>query len=181
YTGLEPNYYSIPCYVVDTFTLILWTTLSDRLDKRALFLFIGPFPAIIGYSIALGTKSGAAGYVAMFFCAAGIYPCNALVITWINNDLAPDHKRSVGHPLFLSISNASGIISSQIYPAWDGPRYIMGNSASVAAACSIAVLTVVVWHMLRRRDQEKERLIAEGVPGNGYEGTDRGLTFRYKL
>ncbi|VUC31689.1 unnamed protein product [Clonostachys rosea] len=181
YKGLEPNYYSIPCYVVGTLTLLLWTSLSDRLEKRALFLFIAPIPAIIGYSIVLGTSNGAVGYFAMFMCAAGIYPCNALIITWVNNNLAPDHKRSIGMPLFLSISNISGIVSSQIYPGWDGPRYIIGNSCSVAAACSISMLTVVVWFLLRRRDQKKEKMIAEGVAENGYEGEDRGLNFRYKL
>ena len=117
----------------------------------------------------------------MFLCAAARYPSSSLIITWVNNNLAPDHKRSVGMPLFLSISNISGAISSQIYPAWDGPRYMMGNSVSLAAALTQCAGVVGVWFLLKRRDQKKERLLAEGLTENGHEGEDRGLEFRYTL
>ncbi|KAF2168368.1 hypothetical protein M409DRAFT_53058 [Zasmidium cellare ATCC 36951] len=181
YTGLAPNYLSIPCYVLAAITLISWTTLSDRLGKRALFAFLAPIPCIIGYAIVVRTPSPEAGYAAMFLCAAGIYPYNAIMFTWLLNNLSPDWKRSVGAPLFASLANISGVISSQIYPSSDSPRYLMGNAVSLAMEAVACGGVLFVWLLLKRRDQKKERMLAEGDIDNGYGGEDRGLQFRYAL
>ncbi|KAL4943639.1 hypothetical protein BDV06DRAFT_221091 [Aspergillus oleicola] len=179
--GLEANYLSIPCYVLAGLTLLLWTHLSDCLEKRALFLIIAPIPCILGYAIVVGTPDAAAGYAAMFLCAGGIYPYNALLLTWVTNNLAPDYKRSVGMPLFTSLANISGAISSQIYPSWGGPRYIMGNSVSLGMEAIACLGVAAVWLLLKRRDQVKEKLLARGVQDNEFSGEDRGLEFRYTL
>lgn len=181
YTGLAPNYLSIPCYVLAAIALISWTTLSDRLGKRALFAFLAPIPCVVGYAIVVGTSSPQAGYAAMFLCAAGIYPYNAIIFTWLLNNLSPDWKRSVGAPLFASLANISGVISSQIYPSSDSPRYLMGNAVSLAMEAVACGGVVFVWLLLRRRDQQKERMLADGRDDNGYAGEDRGLKFRYAL
>lgn len=117
----------------------------------------------------------------MFLCAAGIYPYNALLFTWVINNLSPDWKRSVGAPLFASLANISGVVSSQIYPSTDAPRYLMGNAISLGMETVACVGVVLVWLLLRRRDQRKEKMISEGQERNGYEGEDRGLQFRYTL
>lgn len=181
HTGLEANYLSIPCYILAAFTLLFWTTLSDRMGKRALCAFLAPIPCLVGYAIVVATPSAAAGYFAMFMCAGGIYPYNALILTWVTNNLAPDYKRSVGMPLFTSLANISGAVSSQIYPAWDGPRYMMGNSVSLGMESVACFGVFFVWLLLRRRDQKKDKLIAEGVEDNGHAGEDRGLDFKYTL
>jgi hypothetical protein len=108
---------------------ILFTVLSDRLRTRGLFLVITPILGIIGYVIILADDGLVAGYVAMFFIAGGIYGYLSLCLTWITNNLAPDYKRSVGLPLFIGLGNIGGIISSNLYPASDAPRYRMGLSS----------------------------------------------------
>lgn len=117
----------------------------------------------------------------MFLCAAGIYPYNAIMFTWLLNNLSPDWKRSVGAPLFASLANISGVISSQIYPSSDSPRYLMGNAISLAMEAVACGGVVLVWLLLKRRDQNKERMLAAGHVDNGYAGEDRGLEFRYAL
>ena len=180
HTGLEANYLSIPCYIVAAISLISWTSLSDRLEKRALIAFLAPISCVVGYAIVVGTSNPAAGYAAMFLCGAGIYSYNATLLTWVANNLAPDYKRSVGIPLFASLANISGTISSQIYPSTDAPRYLKGNAISLAMEAMACGGVVLVWYLLKRRDQRKERLIAEGARDNGFDD-DRGLKFRYAL
>lgn len=179
--GLAANYLSIPCYIVAAISLISWTSLSDRLGKRALIAFLAPIPCVLGYAIVVGTANPVAGYVAMFFCAAGIYPYNAVIMTWVSNNLAPDYKRSVGIPLFASLANISGVVSSQIYPSSDGPRFLVGNAVSLAMETIACAGVGLVWLMLRKRDQLKEKMIAEGKDENKYGDEDRGLKFRYAL
>ncbi len=110
----------------------------------------------------------------------GIYPYNALLLTWVSNNLKPDYKRSVGIPLFASLANISGLISSQIYPATDGPRYVIGNAVSLGMETLAMAGIGVIFLLLRTRNNKKDKLIAEGATTNGQEG-DRALDFKYNL
>jgi hypothetical protein len=110
----------------------------------------------------------------------GIYVYNTLLYTWLANNIKPDFKRSVGIPLFASLSNISGVISSQIYPPSDSPRYTMGISVSLAMEFIAMVGIAGIYILLRRRNVQKEKLRREGVSTNGKEG-DKGLDFEYIL
>jgi len=110
----------------------------------------------------------------------GIYAYNCILLTWVSNNLKPDYKRSVGVPLFASLANISGLVSSQIYPATDGPRYIMGNSVSLGMETIACVGIGAVYLLLKRRNMEKQKLINQGITNNGKFG-DQGLDFVYAL
>ena len=101
-------------------------------------------------------------------------------MTWVATNLVPDQKRSVALPVFYSIGNLSGLVSSQLYPTQTGPRYIIGNSVSAGLECVAASFFIAGWFLLRRRNMKKEKLIAEGATTNGLEG-DRALGFKYGL
>jgi hypothetical protein len=105
---------------------------------------------------------------------------NCLWATWISTNLAPDYKRSIALPLFISIANLSGIVSSQIYPASGAPRYVSGNAISLAMACMALIFVCIVFLLLRSRNMKKTKLIAEGATENGMPG-DRALDFTYSL
>jgi hypothetical protein len=71
FASLRVNYMTIPVYVVGACALILQTWLSDKLQKRALFLVISAVPVTIGYLVCVGTSSHGGGYAAMFILAGG--------------------------------------------------------------------------------------------------------------
>jgi hypothetical protein len=198
YTSVQANYLTIPVYAFATIVVAVVSFLSDRMNTRITLLVLIPIPTILGYSIALGTSNIAAGYVAMFFVGAGmlhfnpllcstanilsqgIYIFNAMLLTWVSINLSPDYKRSVGIPIFASLANISGILSSNIYPASDSPRYIIGNAVSLS--CEVLAFTgvVAIYFLLKSRNAKKAKLIAEGATDNGMEG-DRSLHFKYLL
>lgn len=105
---------------------------------------------------------------------------NCLWATWISTNIAPDYKRSIALPLFISIANLSGIVASQIYPASGAPRYVSGNSVSLAMSCMALIFVCAVYFLLRSRNNKKAKLIAEGATDNGMPG-DRALDFEYTL
>jgi hypothetical protein len=111
---------------------------------------------MVGYAICLGTSNIGAGYFAMFLCGMGIYPYNCVMLAWFSTSMSPDHKRSVGIATAASIANLSGILSGQIYPTKDAPRYIMGNAISlghefVAFLCVGAIYCLLKWRMARNK------------------------------
>jgi MFS family permease len=180
YNAFQANYLTIPVYAVGALSLVTQAYWSDKLKKRALFLLISAVPVAVGYLICVGTPSPAAGYAAMFILVTGIYSFSCLMMTWVATNLVPDYKRSVGLPIFASIGNCSGFVAGQLYPSSQAPRYIMGNAVSAGLECIAAVFVVLTWLLLRRRNQLKEKLIAEGATTNGMEG-DRALDFKYIL
>src|ERR1700712_2009340 len=162
YTNLQANYLTIPVYAVGAIALAAQAWWSDRLQQRALFLLISAVPVTVAYCICVGTPNKVAGYVAMFILVTGVYSVSCLMITWVATNLVPDYKRSVGLPIFCSIGNCSGLIAGQLYPKSQGPRYVMGNGISAGLEVIAVIFVVLTWLLLRRRNQKKEKLIAEG-------------------
>lgn len=72
------------------------------------------------------------------------------------------------------------MISAQLYPTEQGPRYIQGNAISAALTVLAAVLYSASWLLLKYRNVKKAKLIADGVTSNGHEG-DRSLETMYIL
>ena len=180
YDSFQANYLTIPVYTLGAISLVFQAYWSDRLRKRALFLLISAVPVTTAYLICVGTANKAAGYAAMFILVIGVYAFSCLMMTWVATSLTPDYKRSVGLPIFASIGNCSGLVSGQLYPPTQGPRYVMGNSISAGLEVIAVIFVVCAWLLLRKRNQKKEKMIAEGATSIGFND-DRGLDFKYIL
>ena len=180
YNSYQANYLTIPVYAVGAMSLAAQAYWSDRLKKRALFLVLSAMPVTVAYLICVGTSNKVAGYVAMFILVLGVYSVSCLMITWMATNLVPDYKRSIGLPIFCSIGNCSGLVSGQLYPKSQGPRYVMGNGISAGLEVISVVFIFLTWLLLRKRNAEKEKMIADGATTNGMEG-DRALDFKYIL
>lgn len=180
FSKFQANYLTIPVYFIGAVSLVIQAYFSDRLKQRALFQLVSACFVVVGYLICVGSASPVAGYIAMFILVSGVYAFSCLIITWVATNLVPDYKLSVGLPLFESIGNLSGLVSSQLYPSKQGPRYVIGNSVSAGMECVAAVLVACTWLLLRRRNAKKEKLIAEGATTNGLDG-DMALGFKYCL
>lgn len=101
-------------------------------------------------------------------------------MTWITTNLAPDTKRAIGQPFAYSLANLSNLISGQLYPSNQGPRYVQGNAISAGLTIVAGFLYASCWFLLRKRNVKKSKLIAEGATTNGKEG-DQALEFTYIL
>lgn len=83
-------------------------------------------------------------------------------------------------PLVYSIADMSNLVSSQLYPTQQGPRYIQGNAVSSGLTIIAGFLYGACWLLLRQRNAKKAKLIAEGATTNGLEG-DMSLDTMYIL
>jgi MFS family permease len=178
YTALQANYLSIPVYVFASISTAATTFVSDRIGKRAVCLIHTPLLGICGYAIVVATGHKAAGFAAMFLVGAGIYPFNTVLVTWVSNNTQPDSKRSVAIAILISLANASGLASSQIYPVSDAPRYVKGNAISLGGEAVALLCVGLISALLKYRMRQKERLLAEGKESNGKQG-DQSLDFKY--
>lgn len=83
-------------------------------------------------------------------------------------------------PVAYSLANISNLIAPQLYPSSQGPRYVIGNAISAGLTLVAAFLYGACWLLLKRRNNKKAKLIAEGSTTNGLEG-DMSLDSMYIL
>ena len=83
-------------------------------------------------------------------------------------------------PFAYSIANVSNLVSSQLYPTQQGPRYVPANAVSAGLTVVAAFLYASCWLLLRHRNAKKAKLIAGGATTNGLEG-DMSLESMYIL
>jgi hypothetical protein len=83
-------------------------------------------------------------------------------------------------PVAYSIGNLSALVASQLYPTQQGPRYIVGNAVSAGLSVVAGILYAACWILLKRRNAQKTKLLAEGATTNGLEG-DMSLDSMYIL
>ena len=188
---------TIPVFVLGAISLIIQVYFSDRLRKRGAFIVGCCIPVAVGYLVCVGTPNPDAGYAGMFILVIGeplprlalalqsniwpgLYPISTLAVTWIATNLSPDSKRAIGLPFAYSIANVSNLVSSQLYPTQQEPRYVPGNAVSAGLTVVAAFLYASCWLLLRHRNAKKAKLIAEGATTNGLEG-DMSLESMYIL
>ena len=188
---------TIPVYILGAICLVTNCTLSDKFQRRGPFLVGCAVPVFVGYLICVGTANPHAGYAGMFILVLGkssssrrvfyvankckgVYTISSLAVAWVGTNISPDGKRAIAMPFAYSIANLSALVSAQLYPSTQGPRYKQGNSISAGLDIVAAFLYFSCWMLLRRRNLKKKKLIAEGAVTNGYED-DRSLDFKYML
>lgn len=178
YQAIQATYLTIPIYLLATISVAIVSYWSDRIGKRAIFLAIVPIPVLVGYAIAVATPNNAAGYFGMFLCGIGIFPFNCIMLSWFSSNVSPDHKRSVALPIAASIANISGVLSGQIYPKTDAPRYISGNSISLGLEFVALAGVGTICLLLKWRMAGKKKALDEGKQSDDADG-DHALDFQY--
>jgi MFS family permease len=171
---------TIPVYVLGAICLVTIVTLSDKFKKRGVFIIGCCAPVAVGYFICVGTSNKAAGYAGMFVLVIGLYSISTLAVTWLTTALSPDSKRAIGMPIAYSMANVSAVVSSQLYPSAQGPRYIQGNAVSGGLCFMAMILYGCCWALLRHRNVQKQKLLDQGASTNGKEG-DQNLETMYIL
>ncbi|PWY98656.1 putative MFS nicotinic acid transporter Tna1 [Testicularia cyperi] len=156
-TAAQSNLLSVPPYVLGFLLTLANSYFSDKYKRRAPFLLGFMLLTVIGYSILLSPVKFGVKYFAIFLTVAGVSPSIATAITWVGTNFGPIQKRGAVMGLFFTIGNGSGLISSNIYPARDAPRYRKGHSIALSFAILCLILTTVMalWMMRenKRRDE----------------------------
>ena len=79
------------------------------------------------YGVLCADVSAHAKYAMIFLCCGGASCTVALGIAWIGGNVGPALSRASAMGMYFAIGNAGGLISSNIYPAKTGPKFIEGE------------------------------------------------------
>ncbi|KAI8231095.1 putative transporter [Colletotrichum sp. SAR 10_96] len=186
YSSIKTQLLTVPVYIWASAVYLTVAYISDKLNKRAIFMVPMALVTATGYALMLGVSMKATGvqYFATFVTATGIYCVVGLNVTWISNSNAGYFKRATAIGLQQTIGNSAGLMAGQIYriTASDG-RYTIGHAVSLGTITVASVGYFTMWTLLNkinnRRDNmsidERAREIDQGMKG------DRHPDFRYTL
>lgn len=156
--------------------------LADKYKARFLSLItICPF-GIAGYAILVaGVKSPAVRYFATYLIATACFLCTGTNITWLSSNCAPDGKRAASTGILLTLTNIGGVVAGQIYQTNSAPEFVLGHSWSLGCLTFAWCAWWVVLTLYKRRERQKDRMIAEGKTVPPEEWSDRAPDFRYQF
>jgi hypothetical protein len=120
---------TVPPYAIATSATILVAILSERFQRRGVFIIITSAIAAIGYIILLAAPVDKPGvsYFGTILAATGIYPSTAIVLAWPANNVSGQTKRCTANALQISIGNLGAVLGTQLYRPNTSPRYFLGH------------------------------------------------------
>ncbi|TQW10996.1 hypothetical protein V2A60_004799 [Cordyceps javanica] len=155
WTPAQVQLLTIPCYFLGAAAYMAIATVSDRTQKRGLFCVIFGVVSVVGYAVLLSDASSGVHYFACFLVAAGLYIVVGLPLAWLPNNSPRYGKRTTATGMQLTIGNASGIMSSFIYPTPDAPRFIRGHAVTLSMVAMGTLIYGLLWAWYRRENERR--------------------------
>ncbi|KAL8321401.1 hypothetical protein RB597_007623 [Gaeumannomyces tritici] len=168
YPAVTTQLLTVPVYVWASVFYILVSYLSDRVNRRAVFMTPLALVTAAGYAMLVGVPTAATSvlYFATFVATTGIYCVVGLNVTW------------------QTVGNSAGIMAGQIYRlTTSDDRYFVGHAVSLVAICVASFGYFIMWAVLRRINDRREAMSVEErvrALDAGKKG-DRHPDFRYIL
>lgn len=189
YTSSKAQLLTIPIYIVAAVWGVVQAWLSDKLQKRSVFVAFNLVCMMLGYVLAISisaAKHPAATYVGCYLAAFGIYPAIPGIISWISNNVSGSYKRAVAMAVQIGIGNLLGAVSTNIYRVEDKPQYRLGHSVNLGfIVLGFGCLVGLRIFYTRQNALKKERLASGYYDSMSEEEFaqlgDRSPYFEYKL
>ncbi|KAJ7091872.1 MFS general substrate transporter [Mycena belliarum] len=181
---------TVPPYVFATITLFVFAYWSDRIQKRAPFIYAGLLMLLVGFAINISNAPAGVKYFGTFFCVGGSYAAFPGVVAWLGNNVSGQYKRGIAMALHIGIGNFGGAIASNIYRTQDKPRFLIGHGCElmfIGIGLICVPIAVVSYSRINARRDEAFRAATERGEKSLYtnkelrEMGDRAPDFRYTL
>ena len=156
---VQTQLFSVIPYACAFATLLGVCTMSDRLNKKGIFLAASLCVSCIGYIILLTNVSVHVKVFATCLVTSGLYPSVVLVATWVAMNTGGFTKRGTTWALAEISGQSFSIMGTHMYT--DPPRYVKGHSVVLAFLVLALLSTVVLLFWMNYLNKEKDRTETE--------------------
>ncbi|KAJ9640749.1 hypothetical protein H2204_003038 [Knufia peltigerae] len=156
WSSMKANLLTSPVRIASGIVSVSVATLSNRLNKRGIFVAIGFCVAILGLLFTMLHHDYRVRYMGLYFGAIGIYIAQPLVIAWGVAQVAGRTKRGTLTAAASSLGQVGGIISALIFPNSDKPYYVPGGSVCVGFAAAGCVVCLTMWFFLSMENKMRK-------------------------
>ncbi|CAO3680449.1 unnamed protein product [Umbelopsis vinacea] len=184
------NLLAAPTYLVNLVFSILIARTVERYGNTSLFALIGVVWGLTGFLLLefLPADSNKWALYVAAFIAASSPSWHGMQIAWMASNLAPIGKRTLALGAVIGAANICGVPGSQIYQAYDAPRFYHGNWILIGLTLATVALFLLqrTRYVLTNRYREKKWNSMTDEQKRDYDlttshqGNDR-LDFRFRL
>lgn len=184
WTATRAQLYSVPPYVCACLVAIAVAFVSDKTNRRGIYLAGFTFLAISGFSILRWSNNNNVKYGGVFLITLGAFPGGPGFLSWALNNASGPAVRAVSGAYVVTLGTAGGILATWTYQARERPRYPTGHTINLAGQICVLVLSLggiayCKWENRQRdlgkRDHRLNGLSEEQAKDLGY----RHPSFRY--
>lgn len=161
FTNVRAQLMTVPVYFLTAITFFVCAIWSDRLRLRSPFIIGACLTTCIGIAIVLGSTKHAVRYFGVYILCMGIYVNAACNCLWLSGNNGNYFKRATALGINLFLGSSSGLVSGQIFVAYQKPRYILGFSLCLAFQFLSIILTMIQLLLYIRENRKKRAIIAE--------------------
>jgi len=188
----EVQLLTVPIYFVACVWVLVSSIYADKLQKRALFLWIDQGLCIVGLIINITNAPYGAKYFGLILVACGAYGALPSVVAWLSVNMRGQTKRAVGVSFMIGIGNFGGLVASNIYRISAGGRFFIGHGTNLGLlGMGVCASTFYAWR-LARLNKEREEWTAHQATLPEDQRThftieelhlqgDRAMEFRYTI
>ena len=102
---------TIPCYAVGSIAYLTMAYLSDRQQRRALYVVISCAISALGYAILISPVSSGVRYFGCLLVALGLYAVVGIPMSWLPMNYPRYGTRITASGLQITIGNLGGVVS----------------------------------------------------------------------
>ncbi|KAE8374873.1 phosphoglycerate mutase-like protein [Aspergillus bertholletiae] len=143
---------TIPCYALGALAYLVIAWVSDRTQRRGLFVCIFCAISVVGYGVLISDSSSGVHYFGALLIALGLYVAVGLPLAWLPTTLPRYGKRTFATGLQLTFGNISGVMSPFLYKNNEAPRYVRGNAVTLALVGFAGIVYGFMWFYYRQKN-----------------------------
>ncbi|CAG9946163.1 unnamed protein product [Clonostachys rosea f. rosea IK726] len=132
WTSTRAQLLSVPPYLVACVVTITLGYLSDRFNKRGIFM-VGVLPlSIIGFSILRFSSNVSAKYAAVFLNAIACFGASSGFLSWGINNAGSPAVAAVAGGYMVMVGSVGGVVSTWTYLSNDSPLFLNGHTINLS-------------------------------------------------
>lgn len=150
---MDVQLFSAIPYACTAVTLLVVNYLSDRFNKKGIFLLGCVITSCIGYIILIAVQSVPVKIFGTCLVAMGVYPAVVLLVAWMSINIGGYTKRATFWAGCEVFSQCCSIIGTHIYI--DPPRYITGHAVVLGFLAMSAISAIILMVLFSRANAKK--------------------------
>lgn len=133
YASVTAQYMTIPIWMVAAVFLVVLSFTADRTGDRRWHVAGCLCLSFICTIVCIAVNNTIVLYTMLCFYIAGLYTALPLILNWTSEVVElPAEKRAVVVAFVNSVGNLSAVYGSRLWPAADGPQFVMGFATTGA-------------------------------------------------
>ncbi|KAG9091592.1 hypothetical protein FRC06_000494 [Ceratobasidium sp. 370] len=188
YASWQAQLLTVPPHALSAECIGTTAWLASVYNIRAVFIAGAAIVGIIGYVLLFATHSAGRQYVGVHLACAGVYTGNALLLSWLGENVASQTKRAVAVAMQISIGDLGAIAGVLIYrPKWAGNKYRKPHIISIGYLLFALLVTLYLWSWMSRENRRRDALPGQREekrdlddPNERVDQGDRYIGWRYQ-